>query len=283
MSNQKKTYFLCPTWDYHPEGPIQLGNIILSPSTPAEALNGPESLPPAQDTLFPPTTKTGVTWSKEKLRSGRYGLWTEFLSFLTSLGVDASVNLYSLTEQAYAFDAIDTTEFIPTPEYLARSMAAPAVVSFLEKSWFRKHVYMITARKVVRGARARSAFSRFLGAELKVGLDGALTGAPANFGPEVRAEWNGGESGSFDDSSDFVFAFRLRKVVVHRSGETTHVEYTKRAMYDADGRQAELQGLPFVVDGLAGEDASAQEFGCRAMAEIVDEDEECICVQPEEE
>jgi hypothetical protein len=92
MSNQKKTFFLCPTWDYHPDGPIQLGNIILSPSTPAEALNNPESLPPTQDTLFPPTTKTSVTWSKEKLQSGRYGLWTEFLSFITGLGVDVSVS-----------------------------------------------------------------------------------------------------------------------------------------------------------------------------------------------
>jgi hypothetical protein len=281
MSNQKKTYFLCPTWDYHPKGPIQLGNIILSPSTPAEALNGRESLPPAQDTLFPPTTKSGVTWSKEKL-SGRYGLWTEFLSFLTGLGVHASVSHDSSAEQAYAFDAIDTTEFIPTRDYLARSMAAPAVVSFLEKSCFRKPVYMITALKVVRGARAKSALSRSLGAELKVGLDGTWTGAPAKFGPEVRVEWNDEESGSFDGSSDFVFAFRLRKVVVHRSGETTHVEYTKGAMHGADGRPAGLQGLPFVVEGLAGEDASAQEFGCGAMAEVVDEDEGCVCVQPEE-
>jgi len=282
MSNQKKTFFLCPTWDYHPDGPIQLGNIILSPSTPAEALNGPESLRPAQDTLFPSTTKTSVTWSKENLRSGRYGLWTEFLSFLSGLGASASVSHESLAEQAYVFDVVDTTEFIPTPEYLARSMAAPAVVSFLEKSRFRKHVYMITALKVVRGARAKSALSQSLGAELKVGLDGTLTGAPARFGPEVHGEWNDRESGSFGGSSDFVFAFRLRKVVVHRSEEITHVEYTNGAMYDADGRPAELQGTPFVVKGLAGEDASAQEFGCSTTAEVVDEDEVCVCVQLEE-
>lgn len=283
MSNQKKTFFLCPTWDYHPDGPIQLGNIILSPNTPAEALNNPESLPPAQDSLFPPTTKTRVTWSKEKLRSGRYGLWTEFLSFITSPGVDVSVSHDSSAEHAYAFDVVDTTEFIPTLEYLARSMAAPAIVSFLEKSWFRKHVYMITALKVVRGARAKFALSRSLNARLKIGLDSPLTGAPVNFGPEVQGEWNDRESGLFDGSSDFVFAFRLRKVVVHRSGEITHAEYTKRAMYDADERPAELKGLPFVVEGLAGGDVSAKEFGCSAMTEVLDEDEECVCVQPEEE
>jgi len=280
MANQKKTYFLCPTWDYHPDGPIQIGNIILTPSTPAEPLNDCERRLPGQDSLFPPTIKTGVTWSREKLRSGSYGLWTELLSFLVGLGMDAAVDHESSAEDRFAFDRLDTIEFMPTPEYLARNIAAPAVASYLKKSRFRKAVYMITAVKVARGARVKSAASQAFGAELNVGMDSTLTGTPVSFGPEVRTTWSSRESGSFGGSSDFVFAFRLRKVIVHRSGEITHAEYTKRAMYDADGRPPQRQGLPLVIEGLAGQDASAGDFGYDVTVEVVDEDEECLCVQP---
>ncbi|KAK4034654.1 hypothetical protein C8A01DRAFT_18575, partial [Parachaetomium inaequale] len=64
---------------------------ILSPSTPAEPLNDCERERPTQDSHFPPTRKTGVKWSKEKLRSGSYGLWTKFLSFFTGLGIDVAI------------------------------------------------------------------------------------------------------------------------------------------------------------------------------------------------
>lgn len=281
MSNQKKTFFLCPTWDYHPDGPIKLGNIILSPSAPTEALNCFDGAPLTPDALFPSTTKTGVTWSKEKLHSGRYGLWN---AFLTGLGVAANVSHDYSAEQLYVFDAIDTTEFIPTSEYLRRSMASPPVVSFLEKSRFRKHLYMITALKIARGARVKSAHGWSLGAEIRVDPAYAISRAPVTLGPEIREKWKGGESSSFDSSSDFVFAFRLRKIVIHRNGKITHHEYTKRAMYDEAGvLQVEPQDLPFEVEGLANEDASAQEFGCVGVTEVIHDDEECLCVQPDRE
>lgn len=283
MSNQKKTYFLCPTWDYHPDGPIQLGNIIISPSSPAEPLNDRERTRPAQDSLFPPTRKTSVTWSKDRLRSGSYGLWTQFLSSFTGLGIDAATTYESSAGIHYSFDTLETIEFMPTAEYLAQNMSAPAVVGYLEKSRFRKDVFMITAVKIARGARAQSALHQTFGAELSVGLDGTMTGAPLTFGPKVCGMHNVGESASFEGSSDFVFAFRLRKIIVHRSGKISHAEFTKGAMYDADWRPDEPRGLPFVIEGLAKQDASAKDLGYDGTAEIVDEDEECICVLPDRE
>ncbi|KAL7953082.1 hypothetical protein V8C34DRAFT_297866 [Trichoderma compactum] len=63
MSNQKKIFFLCPTWDYHPDGPIKLGSIILSPSAPTEALNNfifsTQSIPP---NVFPRRSIWHATW-----------------------------------------------------------------------------------------------------------------------------------------------------------------------------------------------------------------------------
>ncbi|KLU82021.1 hypothetical protein MAPG_01100, partial [Magnaporthiopsis poae ATCC 64411] len=108
MANPRKTYFLSPSWDYHPSGPIQLGNLIISPSNPAEALNGPDCPRPSSSTFFPLTTKTGEIWSSTDLRSGRYGLWTEFLSTLLGAGVGLAVEHASASSQTFRFESTET-------------------------------------------------------------------------------------------------------------------------------------------------------------------------------
>lgn len=105
MSNLSKSYFLAPTWDYPPppRGPIRLGNVIASPVNPVPALfatpidfmasqatavgNGDHE---DMETRFE-TEKKDVTWSRDKLRAGKFGVWTEFLRFL-GLGVDIGVS-----------------------------------------------------------------------------------------------------------------------------------------------------------------------------------------------
>lgn len=283
MSNLKKTYFLCPNWDYHPDGPVQLGNIIISPENPAQALNGFERQPPTESSMFPATSKIGVTWSKEKLRSGTYGLWTEFLSFISGLGVDASVEHSLSLEQTFSFDSITTTEFSPTPEYLTQSMSAPAVVDYLKKSRFRKHVYMITALKIVHGAKAEAKNERSIEGQLGATLDGTPSGVPVSGGPGISGKRNDRNITSFEGSSDFVFAYRLRKVITHRSGDMSIADYTKGAMFGSEGQPTATQELPFIVEGLAAQDASAQDFGCGHADEVLDGDDHCACVWPEEE
>ncbi|KAK3896765.1 hypothetical protein C8A05DRAFT_39689, partial [Staphylotrichum tortipilum] len=61
MANTRKTYFLPPSWNYHPSDPIQLGNLIISPSTPADALNDPACPRPSPESLFAPVPKTNET------------------------------------------------------------------------------------------------------------------------------------------------------------------------------------------------------------------------------
>jgi hypothetical protein len=39
------------------------------------------------------TKKRGVTWSREKLKAGKFGFWTEFLSTFLGLGVDAATGM----------------------------------------------------------------------------------------------------------------------------------------------------------------------------------------------
>lgn len=102
MSNLSKTYFLAPTWDYPPPpvGPIRLGNIIASPlkpipalyAAPSDAINASQATASGHADVGESfsTEKKEVTWSRDKLRAGKFGVWTEFLSVL-GLGVDVGV------------------------------------------------------------------------------------------------------------------------------------------------------------------------------------------------
>ncbi len=268
-----------------PSALIQLDNIITSPFHRAEALNGPNAPRPSSATLFPLTTKTVETWSPEKLRTCRYGVWTEFLS---SFGVDFGVEHSTKSEQAYHFEEMETREFLPTTEFLQRCLAeSPAAVEFLRRSRLRRHLYMITAVKIARGASAKSASAKSAmsverGVEGKVGVDGALLGgAPVSLGPEVGVSWGRTEGGSFEGSSDFVFAFRLRRIAVQRRGEVMiHAEYVSGAMYSDQGPGGTRSGkIPFVANGDACEEVSAMKFGEDSGAAVIEVDEEVVCVR----
>ena len=142
---------------------------------------------------------------------------------------------------------------------------------------------MITAVKIARGASAKSARSVGRGVEGRVGLDGALLlgGAPVSLGPEVGVSWGRTEGGSFEGSSDFVFAFRLRRIAVQRKGgQVTHAEYVSGAMYGDQGADGVKSGeIPFVANGDACEEVLALEFGEDGGTAVVEADEEVVCVR----
>lgn len=65
MTNEVTNYFLAPIWNYAPQGPIALGNIVRAPNKivpPLYAHTPSESDPPVT-----PSFKEGVSWSKERV------------------------------------------------------------------------------------------------------------------------------------------------------------------------------------------------------------------------
>jgi hypothetical protein len=102
-----------------------------------------------------------------------------------------------------------------------------------------------------------------------------MLGAPVNLGPEVRVARGREESRAFDAAGEFVFAFRLRKIVARRgTGEAVRTEpFTSGAMYDDEGRV----GIEFVVDEEACEEVSAE--GEDAWETVVEDGEEVVCVK----
>ncbi|KAK4202407.1 hypothetical protein QBC40DRAFT_252237 [Triangularia verruculosa] len=316
MSNQKKTYFLCPNWDFHPSS-LRLGSLITSKEKPDYALNesnSPWPLPynpspnplgnsasassaPAPSTpnsILPPTTKYNTTWSTASYKSGKYALYTEFISMLTGLGANLEIDHFSSTSNVFHFRELVTEQFVPTQAYFQACIdASESARDFITLSWFKKHLYMVTSVKIARGASARVLTAKGQGTEAGVSVDGSLFmggGAPGSVGPEVSSGKGHSERGTFEGASDFVFAFGLHRVVVRRAGKGeagasvqvvgAPMSYTSGAMYGSDrGPARDLDAI--VVDGVASGEASASDFEGSEGKLVMDVDgEEVVCVRP---
>ncbi|KAJ3456639.1 hypothetical protein MRS44_016662 [Fusarium solani] len=274
MANRDFFFFYAPTWDYPPGGPIKLGNVITSVKNPHRPLFC--SPPPEESDVFR-TEKKSVQYTKEKLRRGRFSILTKFLSIL-GFGIDIGAEIDRSDEETFVFDTLETTQFIPTPSYVQTCVEGKNVREFLERSKYRKPVYIITGLKVVTGAQANTIKSRSVGGTVGVEVDATIwTGGavPVGGGPGVEGEVGNKISTKWEGSSDFVFAFRVSKV---RVGEVVSEEdYRKGAMLEREYTKPKDPELS--VLGVEEGDARAEGFDAE---ELMDDEEVVCCAIPKE-
>ncbi|KAF3019350.1 hypothetical protein E8E14_010666 [Neopestalotiopsis sp. 37M] len=244
MANPQHFYFYAPTWDYPPDGPIKLGNVLTSVGTPQRPLT---CVPPGDsdaegDNVFS-TKKTDAEYTKEKLRSGKFSILTKFLS---------------------------------------KCAEASGVRRYLEQTRHRKPVYIITGVKVVTGISASTESGRSTGANIGVEVDGTVWSGgavPIGGGPSVEHTVSSGAKTRWDGSDDFVFAYRLSRVSVSKKTHqvASEEEYQKGAML---GKEAERAAGPALsVSDLHDADPEAEGFSIEAK---LDDGEAVLCAFPKE-
>ncbi|RAH67611.1 uncharacterized protein BO66DRAFT_393792 [Aspergillus aculeatinus CBS 121060] len=236
MANQTPYFFFAPTWDYPPPpaGPIQLGNVLTSLHKPDQPLF--TASPPAESEVFA-SDKTGVTFSRERLRAGKFGILTQFLSFL-GVGVDVGGGWERSDEETFRFETITTSQFVPRSSYIQEKCidASPVVQRWLERSRYRKPLYLIVGLKVVHGAKAgRSRTGREIGGNLAATVDGTVWSGgvvPVAGGPEFELTRSKKVGMDWENGGDFVLAFRVKRIkVARKTNEVREVEdYGKGAM-----------------------------------------------------
>jgi hypothetical protein len=104
---------------------------------------------------------------------------------------------------------------IPSEDHIQRCIESQTALRYLEKSRFRNPVYIITGVKVVFGATAKSGKRFGIGAGMGVKINGAIHKSdvvPIGGGAETEFDREHRDLLSWEDSSDFVFAFRAIKV-----------------------------------------------------------------------
>ncbi|KAL6899984.1 hypothetical protein GGI43DRAFT_54521 [Trichoderma evansii] len=260
MTNQVSYYYFAPTWDFPPNGPLQLGNVLMSVKKPERALY---TAPPPNATEIITSEKSQVELSRENLKAGKFGIFTRFLTFL-GLGIDL----------AASWDAtrLETTYFIPTLPWLEKCLANPSVQRYLEKCRYRKPVYIITGLKTATGAAVktskRSASANNAGIELEIpGSEGILPWASK---PEITMKKEVNNNMSWEDHSDFIFAYRVSKVWV-KKGSILEEDFTKGARFEKEEKA--VVNVTLEVAKVEEADLEAEGF---LKEEIIDGDEKVI-------
>ncbi|KAJ5692826.1 hypothetical protein N7462_002249 [Penicillium macrosclerotiorum] len=252
-----KTYFLCPTSDFiHPPsaGPLCLGSIIRSTSTPQFPLNRSNIVPVVNEN--PPVVETD--WKKTiSAETGiGCGVYAQFLQLATGgLGLRPEVQFEksSQTADTFAFDTVTTLSFEPTPQFIDDAVKAPAVQAYLQEPKQRfspvVSLYLVTGMKLVKGAKIKYSVSGTKGVTGNIGIDVAPLAITA--GPKAHWTKTNGDETEFSRNSEFVFAFRVKRLRFGRKVEAK--EYNKGALLAIGENRT--RGIECVlVDDLDGSD-----------------------------
>lgn len=180
-------------------------------------------------------------------------------------------------EENFTFKRLETVFFIPTLPWLEKCLANPPIQRYLEKCRYRKPVYIITGLKTVTGATVktnkRSASVCKAAIEMEIpGSDGILPWATK---PEISSKREVKNNMSWEDHSDFIFAYRVSKVWA-KKGSILEEDYTKGAMFGRE-EKAMVDIAPEIVKV---EEADPAEEGF-LKEEITDGDEKVIIAMPE--
>ncbi|KAL8718095.1 MAG: hypothetical protein Q9225_004733 [Loekoesia sp. 1 TL-2023] len=264
---------------------------MLSLDPASQSLNRGAVVPRPADCPVDSSSKKDWKGSKERQASGRVGIWAKFVDVVAggNLGVHKEDKG---KDNKHAFAEMETQFFEPTFQYIAQSMDILAVMEYIKRTKFRKNMYMITGLKIVRGAEVATECRRGFGGDAQVGVGGAAAGLPVQLGPDISGKVSKVDKESFGESSDFVFAMRLREIY-YQKGKPAGLadrEYNEGALYDLtineNGKSVDISDTQepepeptMELLGSATKDSEAEDFGLKNVA-ATDEDtgEECECV-----
>lgn len=249
-----KTYFLCPTSDFihpPPAGPLRLGSIIRSPSTPQYSLNGANIVPVANENPAVVESEWKKTISTETALG--VGIYAQFLQLATGglgLGPEVNVEHSNRTAHMFAFDSLTTMSFEPTPQYVEEAVKAPAVQTWLREPKQRfapvSSLFLVTGMKLVKGAKLKYSTGGGTAVTGNIGIDVAPLGMA--FGPKGHWSSTADDETEFNRDSEFVFAFRVKRL---RFGRKLKVEEYNKGAFLAVGQQ-EQDDESVVVEDIDG-------------------------------
>lgn len=257
-----------------PAGPVCLGSIIRSTSTPQYSLNRGSAIPIVD--AFPPVVETDwkKTISKEKgLGLGVYAQFLQLASGGIPLGPEMDVEYSSKIANTFAFDTVTTLGFEPTQEYVKQAVQAPAVQTWLseprQKFGLVSELFLVTGLKLVKGARIEYSTSQMTAIKGNLGIDATALGT--TFGPKGNWTRTNDDVMESNRESEFVFAFRVKRL---RFGRRLKLEeYSKGAFMTVGGRKDNEEGV--IVEDVDGADIKT----AKAVLDVA-ENSNIYCVPP---
>lgn len=251
-----KTYFLCPTSDFihpPPTGPLSLGSIIRSTSSPQYPLNRAKTVAVAD--AFPPVVETDWKKTVSTEKGVGLGVYAQFLQLASGglpVGPEVNVAHSNKTKSIFAFDTVTTLAFEPTQEYVQEAVKAPTIQTWLRepKQKFAPSVslYLVTGMKLVKGARIKYSTSQSTKVSGNIGID--VPALATTFGPKGRWNSTNDDETEINRESEFVFAFRVKRL---KFGRKLAVEEYNKGAFLAIGDEKD-DGISVLVEDVDGSD-----------------------------
>ncbi|KXH32903.1 hypothetical protein CSIM01_07530 [Colletotrichum simmondsii] len=237
-----KTYILAPDYSTAPppKGPVQLGDVLTDLSK-LMATNRTSRVPiPATDFL-PVDYKYRFRATRSQLQGGDLGVWAQLASIF-GVGVETGWTYEAHSNDVFKFAVVETHAFNLTLDYVRAVMDSESMRKHVKDvGGKRGYVFIITGLKIGQGAQVETEYSVEKGMNLKLGF--AHPGVPLEGGPECGVRRRKVEGLSFEGSTDFVIAFRVRKIIYKKGVLLDKAHNRGATMMDGEegeGEESEL-------------------------------------------
>lgn len=283
-----KTYFLVPTRDTPPSGPIFLGSIITSPRSPELSINSKKSALlstlEVQETTLKDSSRHLSLGSK-----GKTGIWAEFIGGM-GIGGELSTTWENTSTSTYKFAELVTRTISPSLGEIQAIFQGQDVQSCIKDSRFRDNLYIITGVKIAKGANVVIEKVRARGGNLNFGVDATPLGVPIKVGPDIEVSKEAGQGLEERHEDAFVFAYRLREIKYRRKVVEKQTEYLKGDLMGVgpgEEKKGAVDDLMELVDGddeaellkFDERDVKGGDFDADETAAVDDDGEEVIVIR----
>lgn len=263
MGSQKKTWILVRGTEFNPGGYISLGQMLTKPFEPSVPLfpEGPLAIPEAS---IERSNLRGVKSGSLNGLGMSFGLWAE--ADLLPVSGNVGGRREKSQNDGWEFDNLDSEIMIPRLSDIRTALGTDEVVAQIRRSRFnyRKRLYMITGVRIARGARLSRKATKTRGGNAKIMVDLATVSVvPVKVGPDINVTRENEESYSFEETSDFVYAYRVCEV---HYGRDVHTKaFNKGDTFKEEDNVLDSEDS----DDESGEDDEGEEENVRIVVENI--------------
>lgn len=225
-----KTYLLAPNFNFRPDGPIALGNIIADPFRPHRVLAkaDPSAVQPEIETVF----EDDFVAHRSAGHGINVSIWAQFLA---SLGINLGTNFSQNTSTTYSMSSLKTVYLKsgPSDEELRQRANVPKVRNALRTGLRSRPVYMVSGIKIAENLTV--ATERGVHKGINAGVS-APVAEGISLGGNVELTREKGQQDSSRARQDVVFAYELLVIRLRGGDEETPVvnEFHSKAAFLGD-------------------------------------------------
>jgi hypothetical protein len=266
-------WFLTRTQVYEPGKILSLGQVLLNPRNPGDALfaKATSFVTITDDYIRDRGERKNVTMQVEAKLKASFKLWGKIN------GAPVAAKLHGErkkeTEAKWTLKRLESDMFSPDLEYVEQVLKAGDVPASTKWWKLRRRIFLVTGVRIARGAITSVSNENKSSVGGEVQGDGSSQNAFVKGGIEANREHGTKKVETSEESSDFVFAYRLHEITwiagvdkqVYDGGDTEAVPDDDTAGLnpdaltdedeDEDGEEEEITG--YELDGLrllSGED-----------------------------